>query len=72
MDADWKPIESAPPNTNLLLFCPWRDPTNIERVELGMASHGRVGRHGDRISGTWSHHAWATHWDYLPINAPTN
>lgn len=56
--AAWEPIESAPHNQQVLLYCPDRGcPTNPERIELGYASFGY---------GSKSHHSWATHWRLLP------
>lgn len=52
----WKTIDTAPPDTELLLFCPERHFTNRERIEVGVASNSRAG----------TSHAWATHWAYLP------
>lgn len=54
----WKPIDTAPVDIQVLLFCPSRDVTNRERIEVA-AAHTSGG----------SHHAWATHWAYLP-NGP--
>ena len=58
----WRPIESAPHNEQVLLYCPERGITNHERIELGFASHGR------RVGATssFSRHSWATHWMPLP------
>ena len=52
----WQPIETAPVDKSVLLYCPEREPiSNRERIEMDYAhtSHG-------------SHHAWATHWMPLP------
>jgi hypothetical protein len=64
--ADWQPIETAPENTTLMLYCPYRHESNYERFEVGIASGGRYYEDGTRAQGTWSHHAWATHWAKLP------
>jgi hypothetical protein len=56
----WQPIETAPKDTVVLLFCPDLDIINRERIELGHA----VSTFG-RERG-WSSHAWATHWMPLP------
>ncbi len=55
----WKTIDSAPIDSTLLLYCPHRHETNVERIEIGCAH-----------TSTGSHHAWATHWAYLP-NGPS-
>lgn len=57
--AKWLPIETAPSDTTVLLFCPTRHFTNVQRVEVGVA-HASNG----------SHHAWATHWMPLPDGPP--
>lgn len=54
----WKPIDSAPVDEEVLLYCPNRHSTNQERIEIGVAH-----------SSSGSHHAWATHWAFLP-NGP--
>ena len=54
----WQTIDTAPPNTELLLFCPNRHVTNKERIEIGAAW-------SDRPNAGWRH-AWATHWAHLP------
>lgn len=64
--ADWQPIETAPGNQKVLLYCPWRHGSNPERVEIDYAMHGRYYPNGDHAQGTWSHHAWATYWAPLP------
>lgn len=52
----WQPIETAPIDERVLLFCPDRgNVTNKERVELDYAR-----------TSSGSHHAWATHWAPLP------
>lgn len=51
----WHRIDSAPIDSELLLYCPWRHESNRERIEIGYAH-----------TSTGSHHAWATHWAYLP------
>lgn len=64
----WRPIESAPHNELVLLYCPDRGPTNRERIELGYASHGSR----SAISSSLSQHAWATMWRPLPdLPTPT-
>lgn len=65
--ADWKPIETAPHDKDVLLYCPDRGPTNRERIELGRASTGRR----NAVSSNVSHHAWATHWMPLPPPPPS-
>ena len=52
----WNPIETAPPDRQLLLFCPHRHVTDPERIEIGFARSTR--------GGWW--HSSATHWAYLP------
>lgn len=52
----WQDISTAPVATNILLYCPERGITNHERIESGFAN-----------SGNGSHHAWATHWQPLPL-----
>lgn len=52
----WQPIETAPADADVLLFCPRRHETNPARIELRQARNTRGG----------SHHAWATHWMPLP------
>lgn len=54
--AQWRPIESAPADVPLLLYCPQRHKTNPERVEATVYKNTRGG----------SCHAWATHWMPLP------
>lgn len=51
----WNPIETAPADEPLLLFCPQRDVSNLQRIEVGAAR-----------TSSGSHHAWATHWAPLP------
>lgn len=59
----WRPIETAPHNKEVLLYCPDLGcPTNKERIELGYASHGWK---NERVSNI-SRHSWATHWQPLP------
>ena len=60
---EWQPIETAPHETPVLLYCPDRGcPSNRERIELGCYSTGeRVGH-----TSTMSYHSWATHWMPLP------
>lgn len=54
----WQGIDTAPADKELLLYCPQRHESNPERIEVGFAS-----------TSSGSHHAWATHWAYLP-NGP--
>jgi hypothetical protein len=56
----WQPIETAPKDTALLLFCPDIGIANQERIELDQA----VSTFG-RERG-WSRHAWAAAWMPLP------
>lgn len=63
---EWLPIETAPHNEQVLLYCPERGIANHERIELGYASHGR--RVGETSSV--SAHSWATHW--MPLPEPPN
>lgn len=56
----WRPIETAPADTDVLLYCPDRHYTNPERVELGQAKNTKGG----------SAHSWATHWMPVP-SAPS-
>lgn len=51
----WRTMDTAPKNELLLLYCPYRHPTNVERIEIGFASTSR---------GT--NHSWATLWMPLP------
>lgn len=51
----WRPIETAPIDEDVLLYCPERGVANRERIELGTAHTSRG-----------SHHSWATHWMPLP------
>lgn len=51
----WRPIADAPIDSVVLLYCPHRHESNPERIEVGTAH-----------TSTGSHHAWATHWAYLP------
>ncbi len=59
---NWQPIETAPHETDVLLYCPDRGIANRERIELGTASRGWT-RNG--VSNA-SAHPWATHWMPLP------
>lgn len=52
----WQPIETAPSDVPLLLFCPDRGAANPERIELREFRNTRGGHE----------HAWATHWMPLP------
>jgi hypothetical protein len=58
----WEPIESAPHDTDVLLYCPLRHETNPERIEIGKATRGER----TSIKSTYSSHAWATHCMPLP------
>lgn len=61
--SEWQPIETAPSNIEVLLFCPDRGcESNRARIELGFASHGWV----NKVANNMSYHAWATHWMRLP------
>jgi hypothetical protein len=61
--SEWQPIETAPSNIEVLLFCPDRGcASNRARIELGFASHGWV----SKFTNNMSYHAWATHWMPLP------
>jgi len=59
-DDGWRPIETAPRDTDVLLYCPRLALSNPERIELGQA----VMTHGQERG--WSYHSWATHWMPLP------
>lgn len=59
---EWQPIETAPHDVLVLLYCPDRGPANTERIELGYASHGSR----NAVSSSISRHAWATMWQPLP------
>jgi hypothetical protein len=63
----WQPIDTAPENIKLLLYCPELCESNPERIEIGFASRGSYYMGGQKCPGTWSEHAWATHWAYLPV-----
>lgn len=60
----WQPIETAPHNEAVLLYCPYRHESNPERIEIGEATRGA--RNSFRGMSTYSAHAWATHWMPLP------
>jgi hypothetical protein len=61
--SDWQPIETAPHDEILLLYCPDRGcSTNPERFEVGYATREK--------SGYMSAHPWATHWMRLNGLAP--
>lgn len=62
--SEWQPIDTAPHNVVVLLYSPYRDVTNPERIEIGCASFGSR----CYVSSTISHHSWATHW--MPLPAP--
>ena len=64
--SEWQPIETAPENEKVLLYCPFRHFTNIERIEVDYASKQRYFSNGKPVFGSGSHHAWATHWMPLP------
>lgn len=55
-DGGWLPIESAPSDTEVLMYCPHRHASNPERVEAGVYHDTR---------GGWCH-SFATHWRPLP------
>ncbi len=55
----WQPIETAPVNTEVLLYCPYRCVSNTERIEVSFYRFGGDG-------GSVSQHPWATHWQPLP------
>lgn len=64
----WRPIETAPHATLVLLYCPDRGPSNPKRIELGYASHGSR----NAVSSSLGQHAWATMWMPLPdLPTPT-
>lgn len=64
---NWQPIDTAPDNQRVLLFCPELDPVfNPARVELGYAVSYQKYNGGNPVRGTMSSHAWATHWLPLP------
>ena len=52
----WQPIETAPADVDVLLYCPELGVANRERIELGFARSS---------SGKWRH-SWATHWILPP------
>jgi hypothetical protein len=56
---NWQPIDTAPVDAAVLLFCPWRHESNVERIEIGTAH-----------TSNGNHHAWATHWAHIP-SGPT-
>jgi hypothetical protein len=55
----WQPIETAPIDSMVLLFCPERHFTNRERIEIDAA-----------YTSNGTKHAWATHWAPLPSGPP--
>jgi len=57
----WRPIESAPHNEEVLLG--WRDWDGAWMSEVGMASWGWRNEHVSNMS----QHGRATHWQPLPI-----
>lgn len=61
--AGWQPIDTAPHNEQVLLYCPDLGvETNRARIELGYASSG----YRNAVRSTMSYHPWATHWMTLP------
>ena len=52
---EWRDIESAPVDIEVLMYCPERGIANNERIEMGYAHTSRG-----------SHHSWATKWQLLP------
>jgi hypothetical protein len=59
----WQPIENAPHNELVLLYCPDQGcVSNKERIELDYAVQG----YRNEVSSSISHHGWATHWMPLP------
>ena len=52
----WRPIDTCPADTCVLMFCPDTGLTNDERIESGIYHCTRGGYR----------HAWATHWMSLP------
>lgn len=50
--AQWRPIETAPSDVPVLLYCPHLHATNPARIEVGV--------YHDTHGG--STHSWATHW----------
>jgi hypothetical protein len=62
LDQRWQPIETAPANELVLLFCPERGATNHARIELDYAASGdRFVAYSNR-----SYHPWATMWQPRP------
>ncbi|MCG8345377.1 MAG: DUF551 domain-containing protein [Chlorobiales bacterium] len=60
---EWQPIETAPHNEIVVLYCPDRDGiSNRERIEIDFASRGTR----NAFSSDISCHSWATHWMPLP------
>jgi hypothetical protein len=59
----WQPIETAPPNTTVLLFEPEVE-GRAGSIITGMA---RWGWSTDTVSN-WSENSWATHWMPLPAS----
>jgi hypothetical protein len=57
---DWQPIETAPSDTQVLLYTPNLHESNPERIESRVYHDSRAG----------SRHAWATHW--MPLPPPPN
>jgi len=61
---EWRPIETAPHETNVLLaWLDWSLP-GLWRMEAGMASWGWR----NEVASTMSKHGEATHW--MPLPAP--
>ena len=52
----WQPIETCPPDTEVILYSPFKNTSNPERMEIRVFKDTRSG----------SQHAWATHWMLLP------
>lgn len=52
----WQPIETAPSDVEVLMFCPTRHVSNMERVEVGVYHNTKGG----------TYNQWATHWMPLP------
>ena len=54
----WKPIETCPADTVVLLYSPWRHFSNPATIEVREFRNTRSG----------TEHSWATHW--MPLPAP--
>jgi hypothetical protein len=59
----WQPIETAPHETNVLLYSPPAPPSFRPVIEVGTATRGRRAHGVSNISA----HAYATHWMPLPL-----